>query len=116
MQEPARPTYDIPAYSPRPEHQPPAGVPWITPEPKQKTSSEGIKPQYQQTYIRMCAGQRFRSACANVQDDPIKVLIRWCECTGWSSDGSDQTAHLRSLIRTFTGCHLESQGCKVYSC
>ena len=32
------------------------------------------------------------------------------------SEGSDQTVHLRSLIRIFTGRILDSQGCEVLSC
>ena len=32
------------------------------------------------------------------------------------SEDSDQTAHLRSLIRIFTGRNLDSRGYKVSSC
>ena len=41
-----------------------------------------------------------------------KMYLRTCV----PSEDSDQTAHLRSLIRIFTGLILESQGCKASSC
>ena len=41
-----------------------------------------------------------------------KTYLRTCA----PSEASDQTAHSRSLIRIFTVCTLESQGCKVSSC
>ena len=45
---------------------------------------------------------------------PAKIQIRLRICAVWSesSEDSDQTAHLRSLIRIFTGRILDSQGCK----
>ena len=36
--------------------------------------------------------------------------------TGVPNKDPDQPAHLHSLIRIFTGCFLDSQGCKISSC
>ena len=33
-----------------------------------------------------------------------------------SGEDSDQPAHLLNLIRSFTGCILDSQGCKISKC
>ena len=40
-----------------------------------------------------------------------KTYLRTCAL----SEDSDQPAHLRSLIRIFTGRNWDTQGCKVYS-
>ena len=42
------------------------------------------------------------------------MLKMYCQTCAPGKD-SDQTAHLRSLIWIFTGCILNSQGCKVSS-
>ena len=41
-----------------------------------------------------------------------KMYIQTCE----PSKDSDQPVHLHSLIKILTGCIMDRQGCKVFSC
>ena len=76
---------------------------------KENINVQYSKDLYQIVRLR-CPKDTFSNGAVQLQRQ--KKRLRTCA----PSEDSDQPAHSRSLIRIFTWCILDSQGCKVSSC